>query len=286
MSTTPNSAVVVTRRNRLPVEGRGRRMRRRRMLEVALGIAVPVLLIGLWELSAQLGWINRQFFPAPSASVSRGWEMILEGSLVEDIGATLYRVIVGYLIGATVGFAAGVAMGMSRLIRKALEPTLSALYTVPKLAVLPIFLTIFGFSDAPILAIVSVTVFFYVWIYTMEAVVSIPGGYLDAAKSFGVGQWTMFRHVVFPASLPAVAVGLRIGVGVALLIVVASEFIIGGSGVGYLIFNARSLFRLEEAYAGIVTAALIGVVLQGLVSWIGHRVTPWVVDRESRAGGF
>lgn len=281
---TGTSSVVV-RSNRVPIENRTRDARRRRALELALGIGIPAFLIGLWELAAQLGWINRQFFPAPSQSVIRGFEMIVEGRLLQDIGITVYRVVIGYLIGGVIGFIAGVTMGSSRLLRRALEPMLSALYTVPKLAILPIFLTIFGFGDAPILAIVSVTVFFYVWIYTMEAVVAIPGGYLDAAKSFGVGGWAMFRHVILPASTPAVAVGLRIAVGVALLIVVASEFIVGNKGVGYLIFNARSLFRLEEAYAGIVTAALIGVVLQGIISWLGRKATPWVVGRDGRAPG-
>ncbi|GEK81614.1 ABC transporter permease [Agrococcus baldri] len=280
------TATTVTRRNRLPLETRPQRLRRRRRLEATLGIAVPVVLIGLWEVAARLGWINAQFFPAPSSSVIRGVEMIIEGRLLADIGITAYRVLVGYVLGTIIGFAAGVGMGMSPLLRKALEPMLSALYTVPKIAILPIFLTIFGFSDAPIIAIVTVTVFFYIWIYTMEAVVAIPNGYLDAAKSFGVKGWAMFRHVVFPASLPSVAVGLRVGVGVALLITISSEFIVGGSGVGYLIFNARALFRLEEAYAGIVTAALIGVILQGTITWLGHRVTPWVVSRESRAAGL
>lgn len=280
------AAEVVVRKNRIPFHDRARRTKRRRALEISLGLGVPAFLIILWEIAAQAGWIDGQFFPAPSASVSRGWEMLQEGSLVEDIGATVRRVLIGYLLGSTIGFAAGVSMGSSRLLRKTFEPMLSAMYTVPKLAILPIFLTIFGFGDPPILAIVTVTVFFYVWIYTMEAVISIPRGYLDAAKSFGVGGWTLFRHVIFPASLPAVAVGLRIGVGVALLIVIAAEFIVGGTGVGYLIFNARSLFRLEEAYAGIVTAAIIGVILQGIVSWLGHRATPWVISRDSRAGGL
>jgi len=286
MTTATGRASVITRKNRLPLESRPKRIRRRRATEIAVGIAVPLALIILWEVSAQLGWINRQFFPAPSATLRRGWEMIAEGRLLSDIGVTMYRVIVGYIVGSVIGWSAGIGMGMSRMLRRALEPMLSALYTVPKLAILPIFLTIFGFSDAPIIAIVSVTVFFYVWIYTMEAVVSIPNGYLDAATSFGVKGWTLFHHVILPASLPAVAVGLRIGVGVALLVTIASEFIVGGSGVGYLIFNARSLFRLEEAYAGIVTAALIGVLLQGLVTWLGHRATPWVVGRDSRAGGL
>lgn len=286
-STTHTRAAAPTtivRKNKLPIESRMRRNRNRRMLEIALGIAVPLFLVGLWEFSARVGWINQQFFPAPSSSVIRGIQMIQEGTLLKDIGITVYRVIFGFVVGSAIGFFAGVTMGMSRIVRRALEPMLSALYTVPKLAILPIFLTIFGFGDAPILAIVSVTVFFYVWIYTMEAVVSIPTGYLDAATSFGVSGWKLFRHVILPACLPAVTVGLRIAVGVSLLIVVASEFIVGGTGVGYLIFNARSLFRLEEAYAGIVTAAVIGVVLQGIVTWIGRRVTPWVVSRESRAG--
>lgn len=279
-----SKAAELVRENRVPIERRLQRSRARRGLEIGLGIAIPAALIGLWEVAAQLGWIEQQFFPAPSSTVARGFEMLESGRLQADIWTTTYRVLMGFAIGSSIGFLAGVLMGSSRLLRRALEPMLSALYTVPKLAVLPIFLTIFGFGDPPILAVVSVTVFFYVWIYTMEAVVAIPLGYLDAARSFNVGWWGMFRHVILPASLPSVAIGLRIAIGVALLIVVASEFIVGGRGIGYLIFNARSLFRLEEAYAGIIVAALIGVILQGTISWLGHRATPWVTSRQARAG--
>lgn len=285
-ATSRRGATTIIRKNRIPVESRQLRLRRRRILEISLGVGVPLALLILWEVSARLGWINELYFPAPSASIVRGVQMIADGSMLGDLGVTVYRVLVGYVVGSLVGFVAGVVLGVSRMVRKALEPMLSALYTVPKLAILPIFLSIFGFGDAPILAIVGITVFFYVWIYTMEAVVAIPSGYIDAARSFEVGRWTMFRHVILPASLPAVAVGLRVAVGVALLVAIASEFIIGGSGIGFLIFNARSLFRLEEAYAGIVVAALIGVILQGIITWLGHRFTPWVIGRDSRTAGM
>jgi sulfonate transport system permease protein len=269
---------LVIRRSDAPPEVAVARRRRRRGVEIGTAIAIPVVFVALWELAAQVGWINRLFFPAPSSTVARAVELIRDGAFVDATWVTTYRTLLGFAIGSVLGYLVGVLMGSSRFLRKALEPTLSALYTVPKLAILPVFLTVFGFGDPAIVALVVVTVFFYMWIYTMEAVVAIPDGYFEAARSFGVGGWKLFRHLIYPAILPSVVVGLRISIGVSVLMVIAAEFIVGGRGLGFLIFNARSLFRLEEAYAGIVMSALVGVVLQSLVTWLGRRATPWVLD--------
>ena len=134
------------------------------------------------------------------------------------------RILYGYLIGTASGIIVGFLTGAHRLLRAALEPLLSSLYTVPKLALLPIFLTVFGFGEKAIVMLIATTVFFFVWISTMAAVVGVADGYREAARSFGVSPWQMFRHVLWPASLPAIFVGMRIAAGVSVLMLIGVEF--------------------------------------------------------------
>lgn len=241
----------------------------------ALGLALPATILVLWEVLVARGVIDGLYFPPPSRIALTAVEMARSGDLLADVMATLARVLQGFAIGAVLGYSLGMLTGVFLMMRRVLEPTLSAVYTIPKIALLPIFLTIFGFGEAPKVAIIGVTVFFYVWIYTMEAVVHIPRGYIDAARTFGVSRWQEFVHVLLPGTLPSVFTGLRIAVAVGVLVTISAEFIIGDSGIGYMIFNSRALFRLEESFVGIMLVALLGFALQAIVVRVGVRVTPW-----------
>lgn len=249
--------------------------RRRRALEVSLAVAVPVALVLLWQLAAAQEWIDERVYPAPSAILSDGWERAVEGELWPDVWATLKRVLAGYAIGTVSGYLLGLLMGALPLVRAALEPMMDALYVVPKLALLPIFLNMFGLGEGPQIALVAATVFFFVWISTMAAVLAVPEGHRDAGAVFGAGHWQMFRHVLLPASLPSVLVGARIAAGVAVLVIVASESIAASDGLGHLIFDSRALFQNDVMFVGIVCVAVLGVIFSELVRIAGRVLTPW-----------
>ncbi|MFZ3568286.1 ABC transporter permease [Streptomyces sp. BH097] len=252
-----------------------RARRRRRALELSLAIAVPVVLILLWQLAASQSWIDERIYPAPSTILADGWQRAADGELWPDVWATLKRVLAGYVIGTVSGYLLGLLMGSISLVRAALEPLLDALYVVPKLALLPIFLNMFGLGEGPQIALVAATVFFFVWISTMAAVISVPTGHRDAGQVFGASPWQMFRHVLLPASLPAVLVGARIAAGVAVLVIVASEQIAANDGLGHLIFDARALFQNDVMFVGIVCVAALGVLFSELVRLAGRFLTPW-----------
>lgn len=162
-----------------------RARRKRRALELSLAIAVPVVLILLWQLAASQSWIDERIYPAPSTILADGWQRAADGELWPDVWATLKRVLAGYVIGTVSGYLLGLLMGSISLVRAALEPLLDALYVVPKLALLPIFLNMFGLGEGPQIALVAATVFFFVWISTMAAVISVPTGHRDAGQVFG-----------------------------------------------------------------------------------------------------
>jgi sulfonate transport system permease protein len=260
-----------------------RHARRQRLLYVGLGAGVPVALILLWQLASSQDWIDARVYPSPTTLASKGADLHREGKLWPNVGATSRRVAVGFTIGAALGIVVGMAMGSVRALRAAFEPLLNALYTVPKLALLPMFLIIFKYGEAPIYALVITTVFFFVWISTLEAMLAVPEGYREAALVLRVSRRQLFRHVLFPACLPEIFVGLRITAGVAVLVVIAVEFVYGGSGVGYLISQGKTLFIPEQTYVGIVIAALLGIACISIVDVVRRFVVPWAA-RDRAAG--
>lgn len=281
-STTVEEQVLVRRpgpRELHPV----RTHRRRRTLEIALAVAVPLLLVLLWQLAAARSWIDERVYPAPSTILADGWDRAADGDLWPDVWATLKRVLGGYAIGTVAGYALGLLMGSLALVRAALEPLLDALYVVPKLALLPVFLNMFGLGEGPQIALVAATVFFFVWISTMAAVLAVPTGHRDAGQVFGASPWQMFRHILLPASLPAVLVGARIAAGVAVLVIVASEQIAAADGLGHLIFDSRALFQNDVMFVGIVCVAVLGVVFSEVVRIAGRLLTPWAPRDRGRS---
>lgn len=266
-----------------------RHMRRRRILELTLGILVPVALILLWQAAASNGWIDKRFYPSPTTIISHARKMFKTKGLWTDIWASVSRVLWGYLWGALAGLLIGFAMGMNRLARAAFEPLLSALYTVPKVALIGVFLVVMGFGEKPVVFVIAITVFFFVWIQTLSSVLAVPAGFREAAQSFGAKRWQMFRHVLLPSSLPQIMVGLRVSAGVAVLTMVGVEFAYTPNkdgrpaGVGNVILLGRQQFDVKPAYVGIVLASIIGVLFTWLVRRIGRLLTPWAPEDNSVA---
>lgn len=255
--------------------------RRRRIIHVTLAAGFPIALVLLWQISSTVGWIDSRLYPSPTQIFQDGIKLVSSGKLTPDILITTKRVLYGFGMGALAGVLLGLAMGSIRWIRSLLESTLDALYVVPKLALLPIFLNMFGLGDGPKLALVAITVFFFVWISTMSAVATVPEGYKEAAACFGASRWHMFRHVLIPASLPTIFVAMRVAGGVAFLVIVAAEFIVGTNGLGYLIFSSRALFLNGQMFVGIVVIAIEGVVFAELIRWVGRSLTKWAPKENS-----
>jgi len=252
--------------------GFARRLRSKKLL---LGLALPVVLVVLWEVASQLQWIDARFFPGPSRIAQSAVGMIASGQWFLDVGATLRTIVTASLAGFLAGGAVGMLMGSLATVRYLAEPILSAFYTIPKIALLPLMLLIFGVGDTPAYLLVGLGIFFISWISALEAVLAIPTGYREAAEAFGVRRWAMFWHVTLPAVLPAIVVALRIAIGQAVLIVIMIEYLMGKQGIGYRIWHSWSLFDANSMYVGIVTVALLGYALQFLVKALGTRLVPW-----------
>lgn len=254
--------------------------RRRRRIDTLLRFGVPVALLIVWQAIIELGLLDRTFWPAPTDIIGEFGTTLSSGQLAEATVNTLSRTLAGFVAGVVLGVVGGLILGMIRMVRVALDPVISALYTVPKLAILPLLLLLFGLGDTPKIILVAAGVFFIVIISTTAAIIAVNDGYLEPARSFGASRWQVFRHVLGPAILPDVFVSLRIAAGQAVLLMIGIEFVQGQQGLGFLIWNSWQIFLTERMYVGIITVAVLGVVFQGLVKWTGRRVCPWATTRD------
>lgn len=252
--------------------------RRRRRIDRLLGIGLPVVLMALWQVCSDLGWFDSRFFPPPSRIWTAGVDLVDSGRLQHDLWVSSRRVLLGFALGSITGVAAAVALQASRLVRAAVEPLTYALWTVPKLALLPMLLLIFGIGETPIVILIVINCFFLVFIPTLAAMTSIPPAYREVAESFRASRWQMFRHVVFPCALPHIFVALRLTAGASILVLVAVEFVQSQEGLGYLIWNSWSLFLADRMYVGIVVVAVAGALFTMLVAAVGRRLTRWAPE--------
>jgi sulfonate transport system permease protein len=252
--------------------------RRRRRLERVLAWATPVLLLLAWQWASTAGALDDRFFPSPTTIWHAGVELFRDGQLMEDARASFRRVLWGFVLGCGLGILCGIPLGLSRLARAASEPLVYALWTVPKLALLPLLLLIFGLNEKPIIVLILINCFFLVLIPTMAAIRSVPHSYREAATSFRATRWDMLRHVIMPAALPQIFVSLRLAAGASILVMVGAEFVQGRTGLGHLIWNSWSLFLADRMYVGIVVVAVSGALFTLLIAAVGRKLTPWDVD--------
>jgi NitT/TauT family transport system permease protein len=251
---------------------KARRLRRR---DVALAILTPVLLLVAWQLAAEAGLIDRQLFPPPSETLTRGVEMLAGEELLTHIGATVARLATGYTLGALLGIVCGLAMGTWRPLNAALGPTFSALYALPKIAILPLLLLIFGLTETPKILAVMITIFFVLQINTLSGIRQIDSRVLEAAQAYGATGWRQFRFVIIPAVLPSIFTGLRVAAGLGVIVITAVEFVASNNGLGFLIWNSWQLFQPERMYVGLIAVSILGALLTFGITFAEYLAIPW-----------
>jgi NitT/TauT family transport system permease protein/sulfonate transport system permease protein len=249
--------------------------RSRQIRHVLLAWLTPAVLLVIWEVAARHGAIDVRLFPAPSSIWGEAKTMARDGSLWHNVWVSSRRTLIGFALGAVAGAVVGVIMGLSSAVRASLELTLSALYVVPKISLLPFLLLVFGIGETPKVLLVAITVFFFMWISTMGAVASVNPALLECVRSFGAGRLAVVKRVVVPASLPQMFTGLRLSAGVAILVMVSTEFVQGNDGIGKLIWQSWTLFLATRMYVGIVSVAIMGVVFTSAVKLLARLVVPW-----------
>jgi ABC-type nitrate/sulfonate/bicarbonate transport system permease component len=244
--------------------------------ERLLALFSPLALLVLWEVASRAGWLNAFFFPPPTAVLGALKRLTLSGDLPRDVLATTRRVALGFAFAAVPAAALGLVMGLSGALRAALLPIASLIYAIPKIAVLPLFLVIFGLGEQSKVAMIVASSFFFVLLNAMAGVMAIDRLHLDVAQSFGATRWQVIRTVALPGALPFVLTGARLALGFSLIVAVGSEFVIpGGYGIGTRIWLSWQILDIEQMYAGLIAAALLGVLLNFLMDEAERRLLPY-----------
>lgn len=241
-----------------------------------LGPYTPVLILLVWELCSRTGLLDARFFPAPSSIVETFFELLLSGELLEHIGMTLSRIAVGFVLGAVPGIALGILLGSVRTLRLLLDPIFSSLLPVPKVAIFPLLLLIFGLGETSKYVIVAIGVFFYLLFNTLGGVMQTPPLFNDVATANGATRIQRWLTVAFPYALPSIFTGIKLATGGAFVIIAASEFVGANSGLGYMIWSSWGTFAVSKMYVGIVTISVLGYTATALWALLERRVVPWV----------
>jgi NitT/TauT family transport system permease protein len=244
---------------------------------------IAIIVVLAWEALARLQLISTLFFPAPTVICATLVRLAASGELLTHLGITAQRLALGFLIGGVSGLALGWLTGWFPALRHALDPFVAALHPLPKVALLPLLMVVFGMGErASILAVAAAT-FFPLMINTMSGVQEIPSIYFEVAQSFGVRPGTVFRRVILPGSLPSVLAGVRIALNVALLVTIAVELVSTDTGLGNRIWFAWEVFRTEDLWAYLAVISILGVTLAAAVRWVSRWLAPWrLVDNDAR----
>lgn len=243
--------------------------------DLLLSILTPLLLLAAWEIAARSGAIDARLFTPPSAIGARAWDMIASGSLWEHVLGTLGRLLTGLAAGAVAGIIVGLLMGVWRPLRAALGPTFTALYALPKIAILPLLLLIFGLTETPKILSVAISVFFVVQINTLAGIVQIDERITEAARAYKATGLKLFRYVLLPGALPSVMTGLRVSAGMSVIVITAVEFVASNNGLGYLIWNSWQLFQPDTMFVGLIAVSIIGALITGAVIILERLLLPW-----------
>ena len=242
--------------------------------ERLVALLAPVLLLLIWEALSRAGLLDRRFFPAPSSIVGT-FMSLAQGPLLGHIGISLSRAAVGFAIGAVPAILLGVLMGLVPIVRAALQPIVGALFAIPKVAILPLIMLVFGLGEQSKWAIIAITVFFQVVISTTAGVANIDRIYLDVGRNFGAGRLATLWTIALPGALPVIFAGIRLGWGVSLLLLVTAEMVAAKSGLGVLIWQSWQTLSIEAMYVGLITVAVLGMLSFWLLDVLEGWLIPW-----------
>lgn len=253
-------------------------MMRNRRTELLLTVAGPAALLLVWEILSRTETIDPLFWPAPSSLWGTTISLFTERGLLADIGISLYRILMGFVIGALPGIILGLAMGLFWPVRVFLMPIASAIYAIPKIAILPLVIIAFGIGELSKIMIVAISIFFLVALNTMSGVLSIDSQFRDVARNLGASRWELFWTVALPGSLPAIFTGLRLSLGFALVVIVGAEFLAADKGVGFMIWQSYQTLRIQQMFVGLVITGIMGWALTLVIDALERIVVPWRTD--------
>ena len=235
-----------------------------------------ILMLIFWEFGSKAGIISTTFFPPPT----KIWDSILKisgnGTLFSAVNTTLTRFIVGLICGALTGALLGLMMGWSPNLYSFLSPFIAAVYPIPKIAIFPLLMIIFGIGEGSKFAAIFLSCFFPMLITSLAGVQQINSIYFEVGKNYGVRKWKIFTHILLPGSLPSILAGLRLAANTGFIISISVEIISSTNGLGVLLWFAWQTFRVSELYAVLVVISLLGILVNYIFELMTKYFVPWL----------
>lgn len=240
-----------------------------------LGVLLVLVLLGVWEVAAATGMVDTPSVPRMSAVMATWWELMVTGRLPGEMGVSLYRSFSGYVIAVVCGIAIGLGMGYWRTIYNLLEPLTELLRPIPSPAYIPLAILFFGLGDQMKIFVVAFSCFFPVLLNTFGAIRAVDPVLINTGRTFKTSRRRMIGSILLPAAVPGIFTGMRVALAISLILVVIAEMVASNSGIGYFILNSQRLFQVRDMYAGILTLALVGYLLNQLFVMVERRILRW-----------
>ena len=231
-----------------------------------ISFAAIAFLLAVWEIICSTGLISSLFLPAPSAILTALGKLITSGEISRSLTASLYRILLGFALGSIIGLLVGLVTGTSALMDRIGTPIVNALYPIPKIALLPLFILWLGIGELSKVTIIALGVFFPVAMNTYSGVKNVDTLLIKVAVSFNASWWLTMKSVVLPSALPVIFAGLRL---------VAAEMIAAQEGIGALILHYGDLMITDRLMAGVIVLSLLGLIFNLGLQWLEHKIVPW-----------
>lgn len=239
------------------------------------GLLLIVALLGVWEVAVRSGRVASVSVPAFSRVVVRWWELMLDGTLVTQFAATFWRMLLGYAAAAIVGIVLGLLMGHFRAVYNLFEPITEVLRPMPSPAYIPLVILFLGVQDSMKIFVIFLGCLWPIVLNAVGGVGSVQPVQVNTARTFGLGRWKTLKSVIVPAAAPSVFTGLRISLGLALILAIIAEMVASNDGIGHFILFSQRSFRVENMYAGVITLGMVGYLLNYLFIAMEKKVLHW-----------
>jgi len=231
--------------------------------------------LGLWWIASTLGWVSPLALPSPLEVVQALIATAVSGELAVNLGASLQRLIIGWSLGASCGVIVGFAIGMSSLARSTALPLVSAMFPIPKIALLPLFILWFGIGEASKIATIAFGCFAPMVIAAFSGVDNVDRSLIRMAQSFGVPTMQIVRKIVLPGAMPALLSGARISTSIGIILLTAAEMIGAEHGIGAFVLAAGNLMQTDQLIAGVIVLAMLGLAISQLIGLAERRLLRW-----------
>lgn len=239
------------------------------------GISSILLFLFVWEMAARLRLLDPNFVPPPTVVVAEAISMVQTRMLVQDLAASLKRSLGGFALGSLIGIAMGLLTGRVQLLRQLFEPIIQLFRPIPSIAFVPLAILWFGLGESPKLFLITYGVFFPVWLNTHVGVGAVDINYIRAAKCLGAKDRQLFLEVVLPAALPFVVAGLRLGIAVSFIVLVAAEMTGASAGLGFRIEESHLIFRADRMLVGLLMLGILGATADAIFNFVSSKLLFW-----------